>query len=173
MTDNNNMDINTPIREANVGGNYIINPFQPAGSDKTGEINNIYSYFSSFWRSTTGTIILTSSRPIRALNLPILNQQGYYLITTDILDGHEDSTKNAKNMPILGIVPLSSQATNDFINSFEPLIHIINQEKIVNSIKFKVLYPNLTNPDIDPNSSILLKIIRPVQTERQNPTPKT
>tara|TARA_R110002126_G_scaffold3964_3_gene21728 strand:+ start:525 stop:3218 length:2694 start_codon:yes stop_codon:yes gene_type:complete len=167
----NNLDMNTPIREAGVDLDYFVNPYQPV--DKTGNINNIYSYFSSFWTDATAAIILTSGRPIRALNLPVLNEQGYYLITTDILDGHEDSTKNANNMPILGIAPLTSQATNDFINSVEPLIHIINQERIVNSIKFKVLYPNLTNPEIDPNSSILLKIVRPVIQQRQNPQKKT
>ena len=90
-----------------------------------------------------------------------------------MLDAHEDSVKNGKNMPILGIVPLSGLATNDFLNSIEPLVHIINQEKILNSIKFKVLYPNLTNPDIDENSSVLLKIVRPVQQIRQNPDKKT
>ena len=125
------MDINTPIRESGVDMAWISNVFQR--TDKTGKINNIYSYFSSFWQDFTGTIILTASRPLRALNLPILNEQGYYLITTDML----------------------------------------NQEKILNSIKFKVLYPNLTNPDIDENSSVLLKIIRPVQQVRQNPDKKT
>ena len=165
------MDINTPIRESGVDMAWISNVFQR--TDKTGKINNIYSYFSSFWQDFTGTIILTASRPLRALNLPILNEQGYYLITTDMLDAHEDSVKNGKNMPILGIVPLSGLATNDFLNSIEPLVHIINQEKILNSIKFKVLYPNLTNPDIDENSSVLLKIVRPVQQIRQNPDKKT
>ena len=167
----NNMDINTPIRESGVDMAWISNVFQR--TDKSGKINNIYCYFSSFWQDFTGTIILTASRPLRALNLPILNEQGYYLITTDMLDAHEDSVKNGKNMPILGIVPLSGLATNDFLNSIEPLVHIINQEKILNSIKFKVLYPNLTNPDIDENSSVLLKIVRPVQQIRQNPDKKT
>ena len=65
-------------------------------------------------------------------------------------------------MPLLGVVPLSGEATNDFLNAVEPLTHIISQEKIINSIKFKVLYPNLMNPDIDENSSVILKIVRPI-----------
>ena len=70
-------------------------------------------------------------------------------------------------MGLLGVVPFSQQATNDFMSNTEPLIHILNQKKIINSIKFKVLYPNLKNPEIDPNSSIILKIIRPVQAQRK------
>jgi hypothetical protein len=97
-----------------------------------------------------------------------LAEQGYYLITTNLLDQHEDSSKNAKNMPILGIAPLSGEATNDFLNSSVPLTHILNQDKVVNSIKFKVLYPNLKNPDIDENSSILLKIVRPIANPKSN-----
>ena len=161
----NNMDINTPW---NVAGTAI--PYKSSGGnteDYGGDINNIYSYFSSMWREMTATIVLTKGRPLTALNLPTLNEQGYYIITSDILEAHEDSLKNSKGMGLLGVVPFSQQATNDFMSNTEPLIHILNQKKILNSVKFKVLYPNLQNPEIDPNSSIILKIVRPVQAQRK------
>ena len=161
----NNMDINTPF---NVAGRAI--PYKSSAGNTTdfgGDVNNIYSYFGSMWREMTGTIILTKGRPLQALSLPTLNEQGYYIITSDILEAHEDSIKNTKGMGLLGVVPFSQQATNDFMNNTEPLIHILNQKKIINSIKFKVLYPNLKNPEIDPNSSVILKIVRPVQAQRK------
>ena len=161
----NNMDINTPF---NVAGRAI--PYRSSTGNEDdfgGDVNNIYSYFGSMWREMTGTIILTKGRPLQALSLPTLNEQGYYIITSDILEAHEDSIKNTKGMGLLGVVPFSQQATNDFMNNTEPLIHILNQKKIINSIKFKVLYPNLKNPEIDPNSSVILKLVRPVQAQRK------
>lgn len=160
-----NQDINTPWREA--GTDMVWKSMDGNTEDHTGKINNIYSYFGSFWKITTGTIVLTSGRPLKALHLPTLNEQGYYIITSDILEAHEDSVKNSKGLGLLGVIPFSQQATNDFMSNSEPLIHILNQRKIVNSIKFKVLYPNLTNPEIDPNSSVILKIVRPVVKERK------
>ena len=130
--------------------------------------SNNASYFGSFWKYSTAAIILAKGRPIRAYDLPILSQQGYYIITADILDQHEDSVKKGRNMPLLGVVPLSGEATNDFLNAVEPLTHLISQEKVVNSIKFKVLYPNLMNPEIDDNSSVILKIVRPVAPPTQS-----
>lgn len=161
----NNFDINTPF---NVAGTAI--PYKSSAgntNDYGGDVNNIYSYFSSMWKEMTGTIVLTKGRPLQALSLPTLNEQGYYIITSDILEAHEDSLKNSKGMGLLGVVPFSQQATNDFMSNTEPLIHIINQKKILNSVKFKVLYPNLQNPEIDPNSSIILKIVRPVIAQRK------
>ena len=159
---------NIPFREAGNQLAYLSNTLQANITSDNENVNNVFAYFSSFWRKCSGTIVLGGGKPIRALQLPRLAEQGYYLITSNVLDQHEDSVKGSKNMPLLGIAPLSGTATNDFLNTAEPLVHILNQDKIVNSIKFKVLYPNLKNPDIDENSSILLKIIRPIQQPSQN-----
>ncbi len=163
---------NQPIRESGTNmtrKNLALTPAkdQPPNYNASTTTNE-FSYFSSMWKVCSGAMVLTGGRPIRAIGLPKLAEQGYYLITTNLLDQHEDSAKNAKNMPILGIAPLSGEATNDFLNSSVPLTHILNQDKVVNSIKFKVLYPNLKNPDIDENSSILLKIVRPIATPKSN-----
>jgi len=169
-----NLDINTAAQTEGTKGIWL--GYGAGGAagynygvrDKNDDDRPIYrysnnaSYFGSFWKYSTAAIVLAKGRPIRAYDLPILSQQGYYIITADILDQHEDSVKKGRNMPLLGVVPLSGEATNDFLNAVEPLTHLISQEKVVNSIKFKVLYPNLMNPEIDDNSSVILKIVRPV-----------
>ncbi len=168
-----NLDINTTAQREGTDDvwipygsgtnlNYGIQ-YKDTGDYKIKHYTNTASYFGSFWKYSTAAIVLAKGRPIRAYDLPTLSQQGYYIITADILDQHEDSVKKGRNMPLLGVVPLSGEATNDFLNAVEPLTHLISQEKVVNSIKFKVLYPNLMNPEIDDNSSVILKIVRPIQ----------
>jgi hypothetical protein len=174
-----NMDINTTAMREGTNDKWIAygnsaallnKGVQVAGADdnKLKHYTNTASFFGSFWKYTTASIVLAKGRPIRAYDLPTLSKQGYYIITADILDQHEDSVKKGRNMPLLGVVPLSGEATNDFLNAVEPLTHLISQEKVVNSIKFKVLYPNLMNPDIDENSSVILKIVRPIQPPPQS-----
>lgn len=104
--------------------------------------------------------VLVSSKSIVGYKLPTLSKNGYYLITSDIVDTFSDSVKNTR-MPILGIVPKSTTSSQDFISYINPMIHTINQDKLVNSISIKVLNPDLTDPDLDPNSTVIIQISIP------------
>ena len=114
--------------------------------------------------------IEVESSPISAVNLPTLSETGYYLITSDILDGYNDIVKNGDPIALLGVVAKSSLSNQDFIYSTQDIVNTITNEKIVNKIKIRFLNPNLTSPSLDANSSVILRIDIPIpQPINNNP----
>lgn len=103
--------------------------------------------------------VLTGSINITARNLPILSNDGYFLITSDIIDGSSDIVKNGQPLSVLGVVPKSTPSNQDFISSFQEIQHTTSQDLYLNSIKIKILNADLTNPVLSDRSSILLQII--------------
>ncbi len=93
--------------------------------------------------------------------LPILSKHGYYLITSDILDNYKDNVKKGDVLPLLGVVPKSSESNQDYIVSNNQIIQVLSQDKVVNRLKIKILNPDLTNPNLSENSSVILKITLP------------
>ena len=98
---------------------------------------------------------------ITAARLPTLSQQSYYLITSDILDNFKDNVKAGEPLALLGVVAKSNLSNQDFIVDKTQIIQTLSQSKVVNKIKIKILNPNLTQPNLDRASSIILKISRP------------
>jgi len=96
-----------------------------------------------------------------AKNLPTLSQQSYFLITSDILDNYKDNVKKGDPIPLLGVVPKSNLSNQDFIVAQNQIVQQTLQDKIVNKIKITVLNPDLTAPQLDEFSSVVLKITRP------------
>ena len=149
------LDIATPLTNYNTAG--TLTGCTPSTYNNAGMFTG-----SLFQRSTTATI-LTDGRPIAAHSLPSLNTQGYFLVTSDIVDGIQDSVKKGKNLALLGVVPISNLASQDFITTRNVLVHSLAQEKILNSIKIKILNPDLTAPDLDDFSSVILRIEIPLE----------
>ena len=149
------LDIATPLTNYNTAG--TLTGCTPATYNNAGMFTG-----SLFQRSTTATI-LTDGRPIAAHSLPSLNTQGYFLVTSDIVDGIQDSVKKGKNLALLGVVPISNLASQDFITTRNVLVHSLAQEKILNSVKIKILNPDLTAPDLDDFSSVILRIEIPLE----------
>lgn len=96
-----------------------------------------------------------------AKNLPTLSKQSYFLITSDILDNYKDNVKKGDPVPLLGVVPKSNLSNQDFIVAQNQIVQQTQQDKIVNKIKISVLNPDLTAPNLDEFSSVVLKITRP------------
>ena len=159
----NNMDINTPYLPFTTNG--TITKAQ-AGRDGTGNIpgtvDNSRSYFGSMYQLMTSTLVTTKGRSVQAQNLPTLNTNGYLIVNSDIIDTHNDSIKNGQNMCMLGIIPLGGFNSQDFITNTNQMVHIVGQEKVLNSIKINIVNPDLTPAVLDENSSVIIKIVRPV-----------
>ncbi len=132
-----------------------------------GQVDSSKCFFSSNYQSQTASLITTSDRPLIATGLPRLNTQGYLIVSSDIIDTHEDSIKNSQNLPMIGVVPLGTFSSQDFITSENQMVHILGQTKIINSIKIQIYNPDLTPADLDSFSSVILKIVRPVQLPKQ------
>lgn len=156
----------------NVNSNVIA--FKYGTDDKTvatahpnSQLTN-YSYDNSMYHSKTRVPILSQSKAIVASGLPQLSNQGYYVITSDIIDGFQDDIKQGSPIPIMGIVPISNLSNQDFITSKNDIIHTTQATKTINSIKIKILNPDLTSPKLLQNSSVIFRITVPIP--QNNPT---
>ena len=125
----------------------------------TGSINE---YSNSLYRGvSTIPVAIADVGGITAQNLPTLSQECYYLITSDLCDNFKDNVKKGDPIALLGVVAKSNLSNQDFIVDKDNITQVISQDKIVNSIKIKILNPDLTAPILDRFSSVLLKIQRP------------
>jgi len=106
-------------------------------------------------------VVIADNGGITAKNLPQLSKNPYFLITSDICDNFKDNVKNGDVLPLLGVVPKSSLSNQDFITSENQIVQVLSNPKVVNSIKLKILNPDLTNPRLSANSSVIIKITRP------------
>ncbi len=121
-----------------------------------------FSYDNSMYQGKTRVPVLSSSKSIIATKLPHLSDQGYFIITSDIVDNSQDELKQGQPLPLLSVVPISNLSNQDFITSDSDIVHTLNQTKNLNSVKIKVLNPNLTPAELDENSSVILKINMPM-----------
>lgn len=160
----NNLDINTPFLPFTTDGTITnIEAGRPGAGNLPGSVDNSKSYFGSMYELMSSALVSTQGRPIQAQNLPVLNSNGYLVVNSDIIDTHSDSIKNGQNMCMLGIIPLGTFSSQDFITNSNQMVHIVGQTKVINSIKINIVNPDLTPADLDENSSVILKIVRPVQ----------
>lgn len=138
------------------------NPFPGVAPDNP-TYNNSLSYTNSMFPNSTCCPVETEGRPLTGQLLPTLSTEGYYLITSDIIDGYKDRIKRGTPISLLGVVPISNLSSQDFIQTRNQIVHTIQNQQVINSIKIKVLKPDLTAPFLEENSSVILKIVRPIQ----------
>ena len=108
--------------------------------------------------------IISDVGGIVGARLPTLSTHPYYLITSDICDNYKDNVRKGDVLPLLGVVPKSSLSNQDFITSQNDIVQVLSQDKVLNKIHLKILNPDLTAPELDENSSVVLKIVVPNRT---------
>ncbi len=150
----NFIDMGTPRRSA--AGAY---------PDPKTQIYNNIKQFTGNVNSAVRTMlhITTTDRPLIGRKLPTLSLYGYYLITSNIVPNHDDIVAKGSPLPLLGVVPKTSLSSQDFIFTDNQITHTLTNPVNLNSIKVSVLNPDLTSPDLDDNSSVIFKIVSPVQ----------
>tara|TARA_R110000823_G_scaffold118370_6_gene242172 strand:+ start:1215 stop:3635 length:2421 start_codon:yes stop_codon:yes gene_type:complete len=119
-------------------------------------------------------VVVADVGDVLATELPTLSESAYYLITSDICDNYKDNVKKGDVLPLLGVVPKSNLSNQDFIVSENQITQVLSQTKVINKISVKILNADLTAPDLAPNSSILIKLVKPNTTpvallEEENP----
>jgi hypothetical protein len=140
-------------------------PFKFAQESQFNISNGVYrdrtfNLNGSMFLASQSTPIISQSDNLLADNLPVLNTDGHYIVTSDIVKSL-DSINGEDQLPILGVVPISSLSSQDFIVSFGDLIHSISQDTVINSIKIEILNPDLTPPFLQPNSTIIIQVTIP------------
>jgi hypothetical protein len=109
-------------------------------------------------------VVISDTGGLTAKRLPQLSKSAYFIVSSDLCDNYKDNVKQGDVLPILAVVPKTSLSNEDFIASQSDIIQVISNPKVVNKIKICVYNPDLTLPDLDPNSSVVLKIVRPNTT---------
>ena len=109
--------------------------------------------------------ILTNEIPKEAEKLPQLSEDGYLIITSPTFQNNDQISK-VSPVCLLDILPLSALSNQDFVSDKNELVHTLTNEKIVEYIEIRILRPDLTEPILDENSSVLLRITIP---ETQTP----
>ncbi len=152
----NNSDINVPNRFCQVA---FVDPDQ--GEQQS---NRAYQYQYSFYDYAVMAPVQTTGKEIQARELPTLSNNGYFLITSNV-GGNTDVVHDGSPVVLLDTVPKSNLANQDFIFNRNDLVHTLSNPINLNSIQINILNPDLTNPTLNPNSSVLLKIDYPVQKQ--------
>jgi hypothetical protein len=109
-------------------------------------------------------VIIADVGGVIARRLPTLSTHAYFLITSDICDNYKDNVKKGDVLPLLGVVPKSSLSNQDFIVAQNQITQVLSQTKVINKVHIKILNPDLTAPELDSFSSVILKITLPFKT---------
>jgi len=117
-------------------------------------------YQYSFYTEAVMIPFQTKGRDAVASNLPILSENGYLYVLSNIIEPN-DVVKFKDNVGLLDLLPKSNLSNQDFIADRTPIMHTLSNPKVLNSITIQILNPNLTDVALQPNSSILLKITIP------------
>ena len=110
--------------------------------------------------------VISKTRQVVANELPTLSKFGYFLVSSDIVANTDIVNKNDP-LALLDVIPITSLSNQDFIADRNQLSHVITNPKVLNSITIRVLNPDLSIPTLQPNSSVILKITKPLPTPTQ------
>ena len=121
---------------------------------------SVAPFEGSFYDLAIMIPIQTTSEGLTAKNLPTLSTNGYMLVLSDIVD-QNDFAKDQSELGIIDMVSKSSLSNQDFISDRQVLTHVISNPKSINSININIVNPDLTDIELEPNSTILLKLTFP------------
>lgn len=122
---------------------------------------NVAGFQGSFYKRAIMTPVVTTARDFTAKKLPTLSSNGYMVITSDLVEP-VDVLKNQQNSGILDIIPKSNLSNQDYIADRNVLTHTLSNPKQVNSISMSILNPDMTDIDLEPDSSFLFRISIPI-----------
>ena len=120
----------------------------------------VVPYSSSFYQNAVMLPVLTKGKTFTASRLPILSQNGYLLILSDLVEP-TDIMKNQVNQGLLDIIPKTNLSNQDFVSERNVLIHTLSNPKVFNEININILNPDLTDIQLEPNSAVLIRITLP------------
>lgn len=132
--------------------------------DTTKDNTNFFA--GAVYDSSFTLFIQTDGAHLTAKSLPVLIRDGYFILSSNVVDGYRDSIKKGENIPLLGVVPKSNWQSQDFTSiQFSEITHVISNPKVINSVIIDVYNPDLTRPILRPDSTVMLKITLPTTIE--------
>jgi len=118
------------------------------------------AYKGSYYYGAVMVPVITEGIPVSASRLPVFNDNGYMLVTSDLVEPTDIVKKNTF-AGLLDIIPNSNLNNADFIADRNVLNHTISNPQVVKEITIKITNPDLTNIRLEPNSAFLLAITLP------------
>ena len=150
----NNFDYNTPRTQRKT---------RVDDDSENNNGDNLQSYAGSRYMMATMINVEANPTPITADKLPSLSKFGYYLITSDLVPTYKDVVSKGDPLGLLGVVAKTNLSNQDFIPvAGSQISQVLNEDTPIQNIKVKVLNPDLTNPELSENSSIIIRIDVPV-----------
>jgi len=123
----------------------------------------VFPYNGSFFTKAVMLPIVTTEIAVEASKLPQLSEDGYLIITSPTFQNNDQISKMSP-VCLLDILPLSALSNQDFVSDKNELVHKLTNEKVIEYIEIRILRPDLSEPLLDENSSVLLRITVPEQT---------
>ena len=123
----------------------------------------VFPYNGSFFTKAVMLPIVTAEIAVEAAKLPQLSEDGYLIITSPTFQ-NDDQISKMSPVCLLDILPLSALSNQDFVSDKNELVHTLTNEKIIEYVEIRILRPDLTEPILDENSSVLLRITISTQT---------
>ncbi len=145
----NTIDVNVPFDIYNNNAKY-----------KTTFGSTTGAYKGSFYYGATMVPVITQGIPVSASRLPILSNDGYMLVISDLVEPN-DVVKNGSFLGLLDILPKSNLQNTDYIQDRNVLTHTISNPQVIKAITLKIVNPDLTNIELEPNSAFLLSLTFP------------
>ena len=169
-TDSSGTAINTPpfrgalpavsnVQFFNMAGNSV--PVSYYNNDLAAGALNVAAFQGSVYKRAVMVPVITTAKDFTATKLPTLSKNGYMVITSDLVEP-VDVLKNQQNTGILDIIPKSNLSNQDYVADRNILTHTLSNPKQINTISMAVLNPDMTDIDLEPDSSFLFKISIPI-----------
>lgn len=154
--------INADIAEVQTFNSQDVNaPFNPFNNNKNSGPIQVFAYKGSLFGGAVMMPVITTGRAVVASQLPILSNDGYILITSDIVE-LDDITKGGQYLGILDLIPKSNLSNQDYVSDRNQMIHTLSNPKTIDDITINIINSNLTDVALRPNSTVLLKITFPI-----------
>ena len=157
----NLLDSNVPQQPYNNNKNADGSPYTPP-EVTIKQIGITAPFQGSFYNWASMIPVQTSGKELKADSLPILSQSGYMLVLTDLVN-QDDFAGAQSELGIIDMIPKSSLSNQDFIADRNFITHTLSNPKSINSVSIAIVNPDLTDVALEPNSTILLKLVSPVQ----------
>lgn len=161
-TDDSIIAINTNISEVQIFNTGDVSiPFNPYNNNSKVGAASVFGYKGSLFNGAVMFPVLTKSKDVVASALPILSNDGYILITSDLVE-LDDITKGGQFLGILDLIPKSNLSNQDYVSDRNQMIHTLTNPKVIDDITINILNSDLTDIALRPNSTVLLKITFPI-----------
>jgi hypothetical protein len=154
--------INANISEVQAFNTQDVNmPFFPYNNNASRGTVCVFPFKGSLFGGATMFPVVSKGKSVVASALPILSNDGYIMITSDLVE-LDDVVKGGQYLGLLDLIPKSNLSNQDYISDRNQMVHTLSNPKVLDDITINIIDSNLKDIALRPNSTVLLKILFPM-----------